>query len=395
MVYGILMLAKRHLMRVLVVNPRFFVYGGAELLIVELCRHLTRQNIAHALLTTAIIPEVAQALPQTRIIVIPCDWDNVKIYFNLWRAVRQQAAEYDLINIHNFPAEFSAFLLRKPVVWMCNEPELYLRKINTKTRRGKILGTPVFLLERWLVRNFITKTVVADAFNARRFKSIYGIEPNIIHYGIDYDFFSIADESHIQQLKAQWGRRFVMLHVGMLTPLKNQMGSLQILRDLKKHIPDCLLVLAGYWEEMYKSLLDNFIAVHQLAENVIFTGHLNRRSLKNYYHSANVLLHPVGPQGGWLAPFEALCAGLPIVVSPEMTAADLIVREHLGIVTSNYTKVIKDIYEQPSSCQAMAEHGRQWVRENLSWDKFCQGMLAVFSTVLAEPETEKKRFHIS
>jgi glycosyltransferase involved in cell wall biosynthesis len=369
-------------MRVLIVNPRFFVYGGAELLIVELCRYLTRQKIEHALLTTAVIPEITEALPETRIILCPCKFDT-RIYWHLWRAVRQHAFEYDLINVHNFPAEFSAFLCKKPVVWMCNEPELYLRKINTKTWRGKILGAPVFIFERWIVRNFINKTVVSDAFNARRFKSLYGIEPDIVPYGIDYDFFSVPDENGVRRLKAQFGGRFVILQAGLMTPFKNQLKSLQVLQEIKKHIPDCLLVLAGHWDNSYKSLLDAFVAENRLAANVLFTGHIDRRSLKDYYHACHVLLHPVGSQGGWLAPFEALCAGLPIVVSPEMTSSEIIAGEKLGVVSGDYEEVIRSIYEEPSPYRALAERGRQWVRENLSWNKFCAGMLAVFNTVLA------------
>jgi len=371
-------------MRILIVNPRFFVYGGAELLIVELCRYLARQNVEHALLTTAIIPEVAQAIPKTRIILIPCRWDSFKFYFNLWLAVRQHASEYDLINIHNFPAEFSAFMSRRPVVWMCNEPELYLRKINTKSRRGKLLGAPVFLFERWIVRNFILKTIVSDSFNAQRFKSLYGIAPYVINYGIDYNFFSVPDEGGVHRLKSQLGKRFIFLHVGMMNPFKNQLRSLQALCEVKKLIPDCLLVLAGCWEDAYKSLLDNFIIENRLAKNVIFTGHIDRQELKNYYYSCNVLLHPIGSQGGWLAPFEALCAALPIVVAPDMTASEIIAGKQLGTVTNDYEGVINRIYEQPSSYHAMARYGKQWVRENLSWNKFCQGMLDVFNAALTD-----------
>jgi glycosyltransferase involved in cell wall biosynthesis len=378
-------------MRVLIVNPRFFIYGGAELLIVELCRYLTRKNVEHALLTTAIIPEVSQALPKTRIILIPCRWDSLKFYFNLWLAVRKHASQYDLINIHNFPAEFSAFMSRRPVVWMCNEPELYLRKINTKSRRGKLLGAPVFLFERWIVRNFIRKTIVSDPFNARRFQSLYGIAPSVVNYGIDYDFFSVPDESGVHRLKAQWGKRFVILHVGMMTPLKNQLRSLQALCEVKKRIPDCLLVLAGSWEDAYKSLLDSFIIENQLAKNVIFTGHIDRQELKSYYYTCNVLLHPIGSQGGWLAPFEALCAALPIVVAPDMTASEIITEKQLGTVTNDYEEVINCIYEQPSSYQAMAQYGKQWVRENLSWDKFCQGMLDVFNAALTDEDRPARR----
>jgi glycosyltransferase involved in cell wall biosynthesis len=370
-------------MRVLIVNPRFFVYGGAELLIVELCRNLARNNIEHALLTTAIVPEVARELGGTRVIVAPCAWDPVRIYYDLWRAVRKYAAGYDVVNVHNFPAEFSAFLSRRPVVWMCNEPELYLRKINTRTRRGKLLGSPVFLLERWIVRNCIRKSVVSDSFNARRFKSLYGVEPQIVHYGIDHDFFSARDEEAVRRLKSQFGGRFVVLHAGMMTPLKNQMRSLQALRGIRERVPDCLLVLAGSWDDAYKAQLDVFIAANRLAGNVLFTGHVDRLTLRNYYQACDVLLHPVGSQGGWLAPFEALCAGLPVVTAPEMTASDIITREQIGVVTADYETEMARAFENPAPYKAMAGRGGKWVRENLSWEKFSAGMLAAFNSALA------------
>ena len=371
-------------MRVLIVNPRFFVYGGAELLIVELCRHLASQNVEHALLTTAIISEVTDKIPNTRIILVSSNWDSVKYYFDLWSAVRKYSTEFEVVNLHNFPAEFSAFICPRPVVWMCNEPELYLRKIRAKSWRGKLLAPPVFQLERWIIRNFISKSIVSDSFNARRFESLYNIVPNVINYGIDYDFFSNFDGSAVHQLKTKWGNRFVILHVGMMTPLKNQLRSLQVLREAKKRISNCLLILAGSWEDSYKTLLDSFIAENKLGDHVLFTGHIDRQELKNYYYACNVLLHPIGAQGGWLAPFEALCAALPIIVAPELTASEIIAENKIGTVTEDYVGIIEDMQEHHSFYLAMAQTGKQWVKENLSWYKFCQGMLDVFNAALTD-----------
>lgn len=368
-------------MKVLIVNPRMFIYGGAELLIVRLCRALVQRGIPHALLTPAIIPDVSKHLPETRVIVAPGPQD-VRIYGHLWRIVRKYAPAYDLVNIHNFPAEFAAWRCPRPVVWMCNEPELYLRKLNTRTLRGRLLGAPVLALERHIVRQYVRTAVVADAFNADRFHALYGIRPRIIPYGIDYDYFAAAAADQVAAFRRRWPGRFIILQAGMLTPLKNQIQSLWTLKELKASIPGVLLVLAGFWEPAYKAELDRFIAAHVLAGDVVFTGHIDREELRTYYHACDVLLHPVGAQGGWLAPFEALSAGRPVVVSPEMTAAPMIAAEKIGIVTDRYAEALVDLYQHPEKYAARAQKGREWVRQHLSWNHFCAGMVQVFEETL-------------
>lgn len=374
-------------MRVLIVYPRFFVYGGAELLIVRLCDYLSRQGVASAVLTSQMIPEVAKHLVNTEVIRVPHRPD-FRVAGPLWRMLRKCAADYDLVNVHNYPAEFTAFMCRRPVVWMCNEPELYLSKISPRTFRGKLLSAPVFSLEKFIVRNYINAVVVSDAFNADRFHSVYGARPRIIPYGIDYDFFAAVDADQVAALRRRWNGRFVILHAGMMTSLKNQLQSLQTLCALKSRIPGVLLVLAGFWDQAYKAAMDKFIAEKGLADDVVFTGHVDRQKLRAYYQGCDVLLHPVRAQGGWLAPFEALSAGLPVVVSPEMTAAAMIASEKIGIITQDYAGVIAEMQQHPQTYQAMAQKGREWVRQNLSWDKFGEGMLGVFNATLAGKKTK-------
>lgn len=379
-------------MRVLIVNPKIYVYGGAELLLVKLCNFLTKKGIRNSILTTSILPEVQKELLGTNIII----QKKPKIYRNilncneilaLYKGVQENFNNFDLINVHNYPAELSVFRCKKPVVWMCNEPSLYLSMLNSSFK-SKLLTKVLFDFERFIVRHFIKNAVVADKFNAKRFKKIYnGMTPYISNYGIDYEFFSKGKPEKIK-CKMDLDNKFVILHVGMLQPFKNQMESLRIVKKINNKIPNLVLILAGYWIERYKLELENYIKENDLEDIVMFTGHMNREDLRDLYHTCNVLLHPIKSQGGWLSPFEALCVKKPIVVSYEMTASEIIAKEDIGVVTNDFEDVILDIYRNSDKYHKIAERGEKWVKENLSWDNFCEKMLNLFYDSIGNKKNE-------
>jgi glycosyltransferase involved in cell wall biosynthesis len=238
----------------------------------------------------------------------------------------------------------------------------------------------VLKFENLVVKKYVRKVCVADEFNARRFERIYGFKPEIINYGVDYEFFSKGNRKRALEEFGLFDT-FIILQVGMITPLKNQMESIKVVERLRDKIPNVKLVLAGWGKGNYMLMLKEYIRKKDLEQNVIFTGHLDRERLRNLYHACDVLLHPIKPQGGWLAPFEALCARKPIVVSTRMTASDIVSREKIGIVTNDFAGAIWDIYNNPDKYQEMTERGQRWVKENLSWDKFCKEMINLFYEV--------------
>lgn len=366
-------------MKVLIVYPKFYVYGGGETLVVRLCNYLSDQGIDNAVLTTSMTDDVQNDLKRTRVIVSTDErGGTIGEMRALCGGVRKYGAEFDVLNPHNYPAELTPFFTKRPSVWMCNEPELHLSlKHGSFSWRYKTFLKALVPFERYIVRNRIAHSIVSDNFNAKRFECIYGKAPTIVRYGIDTDFFSKGDR-HQARLSLGVDDKFVVLHVGMMTPLKNQMASLETLKSLKGMIGGLYLVLAGSWEDEYKRCLDAYIAENDLHNMVRFTGHVNRADIRDWYHAADVLLHPIKSQGGWLSPFEALCAGTPIIVSPEMTAADMVGANNLGTVTDNYAKAIQDIYRHRESHIETARNASGWVKSNLSWDSFGAGMLGVY-----------------
>lgn len=379
-------------MKVLIVYPRMYLYGGAELLIVRLANHLTRVKIRNALLTEMILPEIERDLLDTQIITCPVSASEndtqplspLRTLWFLYGGVRKHGKRFDLINVHNYPAELLAFGQNKPVVWMCNEPPEVAVNVRVQDLPAcnpkRLLFDALLCFDRYVVRRHIRSVVVADSFNEARFRRIYGFTPHIINYGIDCDYFATPVKTAAKKAKGS----FTMLHVGMQTPMKNQMESVLTLERLQNRIPGIRLILAGQGQPRYLGLLKRVIHEKGLEGRVQFTGHVDREQIRRLYHTCDVLLHPIKAQGGWLSPFEAVSAGLPVVVSREMTAADIIKEEDLGLVTDDFAAGVADVYLNRGKYVKAAVGRAEWVRDHLSWDIFSEKMLSIFKDVSLE-----------
>ncbi len=367
-------------MRVLIVNPNIYIYGGAERVIVKLCDYLANADVQTSLVTTAIIPEVRADLPNTRVVVSPnVAQSTIGEMRALHEGIKSLESDFDIINAHNFPANFCCFRVNRPVVWMCNEPGLHINiRLRSLPLRFRLFYRALVPLERRVVRRYIARVVVADSFNARRVEQLYGVVPAIINYGIDQDFFSTKPFENPKETLGLSGK-FVVLHVGMLTPFKNQLASLEAIEGLRKEIPNIMLVLAGASSGSYKDILDTYIKRKNLQDHVHFTGHIDRGELRRAYYASEVLLHPIKDQGGWLSAFEAMCAEKPVIVSEEMTAADIIAKNGIGTVTSDFAEAILDVYRKPEKYRRRSATAKQFVNEHLSWERFGEHMLNLFN----------------
>jgi glycosyltransferase involved in cell wall biosynthesis len=118
---------------------------------------------------------------------------------------------------------------------------------------------------------------------------------------------------------------------------------------------------------------------------------VEREEIRKLYYQCQVLLHPVHAQGGWLAPFEALCAGLPVIVSKELTAAEILRSEGLGTVTDGYENALLDVFTNYEHHRERARKGGEWVRKNLDWSAFCDRMIDIFRDACDEQDRATSR----
>ena len=383
-------------MKVLIVNRYMSVYGGAETVIKELSAYLKTMGITNRILTLNVSDETSK-ICQGLDIVTPKEpfayafrsqgfWQSLGIIKEiraLRRLVEIHSSGFDIVNVHNFPASWVARGLTKPAVWMCNEvPDFYNNpKPYWALRLLRSLGLG---LDRHIVNRDIGAICVADEYNAQKVRQRYNRESEVIPYGIEYDFFSQNEGKEEAIQKYNLKDNFVLLQVGMLSPEKNQLQSIQALDLLREEIPHIRLVLAGRFQSPYDQMLKRYISERNIKERVIFTGHINKLEVRNLYQACNIALFPVKSQGGWLAPFEALCAGRPIVVSSTMGAASLISRQKLGLVCDDLVKAVKTIHNDYAAHIRQAASSAGWIKDNLTWELFARRMLEVFKETLTK-----------
>lgn len=348
-------------MNVLIAHPCKGFYGGAEEVVVQLGRYL--HNNGHN------VNYVFKDYPQND------HWDklvgtveyNADDWYHFWKGTRDWLQRADVVSVHNAPAPLMTFPKKVPTVYMCNEPmELFS---NWKRK-------PIEAFNRWWVKKSGMKVVVADTFNAGRFTKLYGVVPNIIPYGVDYNFWSKGTRRK--------HKTFRMLQVGTITPYKNQEASLLALKSLLGAGVDATLTCIGGGNLKYLNYLqDKYQSV--IPDNRWFWPAQNTQlEVRDAYYKHDILLHPVKSQGGWLVPFEALCAGLPIIVSEEFTGRDVILENRLGMIATDFTEMIKYAYDNYQETLQVAQIQREWVRDNLTWEKFGESMVKVMENAVNE-----------
>jgi glycosyltransferase involved in cell wall biosynthesis len=380
-------------LKVLIVHRHLGFYGGAETVVIRLATLLKKKGIENSIIALSsppphvketedldIITPEKEFTHKLRAITLSDCLESLNEIKTLRKLVHRNMERFDVINLHNFPANWSLFPDHKPSVWLLNEPIGLWHNVNPSLS-AKVLNTVALKLDRFVVNSSIDVICVADKLNASRCQALYGRQPEIFPYGIEYELFSKGDcENAFEKFDLEGS--FVLIHVGQITPSKNQLASVKAVDKLKDLIPNIKLVLAGVGDPPYMSVLKEYILERKIDKYIIFAGHIPKQMLSDLYHASDVAVFPIGSQGGFLSPFEALSACKPIVVSTRIGIADIIRREEIGIVTENLTDSVLEIYNDPKPYVHMAEKGKQYVAKNLNYETFCNRMLAVFERVL-------------
>jgi glucose-1-phosphate thymidylyltransferase/bifunctional UDP-N-acetylglucosamine pyrophosphorylase/glucosamine-1-phosphate N-acetyltransferase len=374
--------------KVLVVHTQMKYYGGAELLIVELCNWLTKRGIKNDILALSKSKEVEDALINTDIIIPkhnidlqPPGFKSIRDILNFIRVYRKELKKlmesYDVINFHDFPVTWTLWPRKKASVWFMNlPPNLWSRPEANFLL--KILNKLRIKLDRFVVRNSMDIIAVAESLNKIRAKERYGRDAKMVYFGVNYDFFSKGNKKRVVK-KFNLEKRFVVIQSGMLTGVKNQIVSIKTIEKLKDKIPNILLVLTGRDDPEYRKKLDSYVKEKGLEKWVLFAGNLpTREELTNLYKASDIGLFPIGEMGGVLAPFEVLCAGTPVVVSEDIETAAMIKKNNFGIVTKEYDKAILEIYNNKEKYKQEAKKAFEFIKKNLSWEMFAERMIKAY-----------------
>jgi glycosyltransferase involved in cell wall biosynthesis len=184
---------------------------------------------------------------------------------------------------------------------------------------------------RWLARRLtVSQCADVDALVvpspqmlARLQQHGIDVRSEVLPTGIDVPSFVGGDGSAFRLRHGIDAARPVLVHISRIAHEKNIDFILRMLAELRRAVPDVLLVIAG--EGPAVAHVRNLATGLGLAGNVLFVGYLERATeLLDCYRAGDAFVFASRTETQGLVLLEALALGVPVVSTAVMGTADVL-----------------------------------------------------------------------
>lgn len=203
-----------------------------------------------------------------------------------------------------------------------------------------------------------------------------------VPYAVDNDFFSKQARQLLSQkrdLRQKLGIPEdlpVVLFCGKLTPVKRPMDLLEAFARATADHP-ALLVYVG--DGPLRPQLESYVERHHL-KHIYLMGFRNQTELPRFYALADVFVLPSGFEPWGLVVNEAMCFGLPVIVSDQVGAGgDLVQHGTNGLIfpagdVAALAQALGQVLHDPASREQMGSASRSRI-EDWSFESDARGVL--------------------
>jgi glycosyltransferase involved in cell wall biosynthesis len=200
--------------------------------------------------------------------------------------------------------------------------------------------------------------------------------------GIDFDLFKNPEPKKIKQ-KYRLQHKKIIVMTGIVHPYKKQDLALDILKEVRKKIPEIMLLIIGDGPEKFRTLIKQKIQQENLKKNVVLVGLIKDEELKNFYAAADMVLQ-CGPIGG-LTIIEAIISGkMPIYPTSGNPPQGPVEPLQLGIIVAKnqpeiYAKKIIEYLKNPQKYKDKLHRDQHIIRTKYSLEKFAKETIKILT----------------
>lgn len=382
-------------MRVLQVIPYFTPARGGDVNVCyNISKYLAKSGHEVTILTTdfEFSKEYANSLLNEGVEVIPlkCDF-NIKFFLvslGLSRWLDLHMANFDVIHLHTFRSyqnNIVCMYAKKydiPYVLQANGSVLrIIEKQSLKWIYDVVWGSKILRDSR--------KMLAVSESEVKQYIDM-GVEDNkiaLIPNAIDTDRFSqLPTEGRFRRSLGISDNDKMVLYLGRLHKRKKIDVLINSFYYVQKEISNVVLVIAGQDYDQKKRLID-IIHKLDLDDKVKFAGYVEYPS--EAYVDADILVYPAIYEIFGLIPFEAIMAGTAVIVSNDSGCGEFVKAANCGYLTKpadmmDLKEKIVIALNHPQENNAMANKGREYIMNNLTWNHIIRSILSVYGEVTGE-----------
>lgn len=229
-------------------------------------------------------------------------------------------------------------------------------------------------------------------YTRTRFAAAFGPMAGLEHLpsGVDTERFR-PDAAAREEIRKRYqiGDRPTVVCVSRLVPRKGQDMLVRALPELRRRVPDVMLLLVGGGP--YRKRLTQLVHQLDVAGHVVMTGSVPWRELPAHYAAGDVFAMPARTRGKGLdvealglVYLEAAATGLPVLAGRSGGAPETVLDEVTGHVVDGrdvrqLVETLSPLLIDRERARRMGEAGRAWVREHWRWDVLAARFRALLS----------------
>jgi glycosyltransferase involved in cell wall biosynthesis len=330
---------------------------------------------------------------------VPVTLDNVRVrYFSsefqrlywapsLARALRRQIAEFDLVHLHSvflWPTWAVARMARKAAIPHVISPRGMLVKDLIKRRSPLVKSAWINVIEKSNIEraSAIHATSELEAHELRRFQwrlPDIAIIPN----GVD-EIKAFADSELSTDVREIAAEQPLVLFLGRVSWKK----GLDRLLEAFALSPLGTLAIVGPDDENLVPRLSQLARRLNITKRVRFLSRVVLGADKEYLMaSARLFVLPSYSENFGNAVLEAMQRGVPVIVTPEVGAAEIVREAGGGIVTQGGAGPLSDamnrLLRDQAAAASMGQAGQRIVLEHYTWRHIAVQMEALYERLIA------------
>lgn len=312
----------------------------------------------------------------------------------LWRALAAEIPRCDVVHVHSlymFHDWAVWHLCRKANVPYILQPHGTLDPFLYGHHRWRKTGAEIAFQNR-VTRDaaLISYTTEAERDLAQPFA--FGRPSVVIPLGVDLGRFeTLPPPERFRAKHPEIGHRRIVLFLSRLNFKKGLEILIPAFAAVAAERDDIHLVLAGSDGGM-ETTARAMILEHRLNGRTTFTGHLGAAQVAEAFAAASIFVLPSYTENFGLAAAEALAAGVPSILSPDVQIAPPAARAGACLIVerspSAWADALRDLLGDTQRTETMAQVARSYAKEHFSWSRIGAELVATYNLAIARAPAE-------
>jgi glycosyltransferase involved in cell wall biosynthesis len=336
---------------------------------------------------------LAQAPPAAfELELFPCRFCAWRYAPGMGRWLRREVPWADIVHIHTmwtYPTQAAARASRRAGVPYVLRPAGMLERwsMSRSALRKRLYAAAV---EGGTIRHARALHWTADEERERSAPWSAAAPALVMAHGVPRRAYeSLPSPELFRRRVPALGHVRFLLHLGRVHAKKQPEVSIRALAQLRADFPDLALVVAGPGERAYLDSLRALARDLGLEAAVHFTGMLEGDAVQEALVAATAFVLPSLQENFGLAVAEAMAAGCPVVVSPEVALASQLAAHGAGWVAAAtpaaVAEALRELLADEPARLARAARARALVLDRFTWPAVARQLVAAYEGLLQSP----------